>query len=98
MLHILDEIRSVRRKDRSIEERMQLSKEDAKENEELQRYVALTIAAELARTPIPRITQQEARVPTADEQKAAEARQQVEEEWRRQVENANPNFNPHHPR
>jgi peptide-N4-(N-acetyl-beta-glucosaminyl)asparagine amidase len=49
LLHILDEIRAMNRKDLSKSEKFRLAGEDSKEYQELQGYVASAVADELCK-------------------------------------------------
>lgn len=91
LLHILNEIRSIRRRDMSKQDRFRLEGEDIRERKELQAYVVMAIAAEICKlTP-------GARWSDPDAQKAEEVRQNSETQYVRAPGQGNQQ-NPHNPR
>ena len=71
LLHIMDEIRHMRRRDMNKEEKFKLEGEDMRESRELRHYYVSSLTAEVAKL-VP--TGQERRM-DADAQKVAEGRQ-----------------------
>jgi peptide-N4-(N-acetyl-beta-glucosaminyl)asparagine amidase len=70
LLYIINEIRAMRRKDMSKQEKFKLQGEDMREEYELSTIVAKTLVVELCRNLQTRLR------PDADAQKVAEARQE----------------------
>lgn len=79
LLHIMDEIRALRRQNLSKQEKFKLQGEDMKEDEELRQNIIKTIAFEISRLTPDSMTGSE----RADAQKAAEARAAAEAERQR---------------
>lgn len=71
VLFILDEIRSLRRRNRSKEEKFALEGEDAQESRELRHYYVSSLAQEVAKLCAPSPGR---KLDDADAQKAAESR------------------------
>ncbi|KAK4984170.1 Protein png1 [Elasticomyces elasticus] len=71
LLYILDEIRSLRRRDMSKQERFRLKGEDMREDAELRRGIVESLAREIGRVMADGVAGRSA---SPDEQKAAEAR------------------------
>jgi len=74
LLFILDEIRSIRRRNKNKEEKFALEGEDAWESRELRHYYVSSLTAEVAKLVAPMSTTK----PDPDAQKAAESRQNGE--------------------
>lgn len=68
LLHILDEIRSLRRRNTDKKDKFRLQGEDMRENAEFRKLIIETLARDIARL-MPQTLQ-----PTAEAQKAAERR------------------------
>lgn len=86
VLHILDEIRAMRRSNMSKQEKFLLEGEDMRENRELRHYVITSIVSEIIKINADDIVNgrivQSARL-DPDAQKALESRQSGSVEWRR---------------
>ena len=77
LLHILNEIRSIRRRDMPKQDKFRLEGEDIRERKELQACVVMAIAAEICKLT-PGALADGARWADPDAQKAEEARQDSE--------------------
>lgn len=77
LLHIMDEIRALRRQNLTKQDKFRLEGEDMRENRELQQIVVNSIAAEICKI-VPGQWAEGARRSDADARKAAEARQNGE--------------------
>ena len=84
LLYIINEIREMRRKNMPKQEKFKLEGEDMRESKELRQFVAQAIAAEVCKI-VPGDFSQSARRPDPDAAKAAEARQEAEQNrvWER---------------
>ncbi|KAF2755122.1 hypothetical protein EJ05DRAFT_494183 [Pseudovirgaria hyperparasitica] len=97
VLHIMDEIRAIRRGKMTKQDKFRLEGEDMRENRELRHYVIHAIASEIIKLKpadivsgrIPQVTRSD-----ADAQKAAESRQK--QEWVRSRAQGRGNPNQHH--
>jgi peptide-N4-(N-acetyl-beta-glucosaminyl)asparagine amidase len=89
LIYILDEIRAMRRKDMSKQEKFKLKGEDIREEYELSTIVAKTLVVELCRTLLKNGTEPPKPTPQsiidADAQKVQEARQEAEANARRGI-------------
>lgn len=85
VLHIMDEIRAMRRSNMSKQDKFRLEGEDMRENRELRHYVITSITQDIIKINADDIIH--GRTPSArndpDAQKAAEGRQSGSVEWRR---------------
>lgn len=87
LLHIMDEIRSLRRRNMEKKDKFRLEGEDMREDREFRQFVIETLARDIAKMwPGGLGLQQQSDV---DAQKAAE--QRAEAEWARQKEQSNRN-------
>lgn len=80
LLYILNEIRSIRRRDLSKQDKFRLEGEDIREQKELQANVVMAIAAEVCKL-MPGATGEGRRFPDPDAQKAEDARQDGETQY-----------------
>ncbi|KAL2353027.1 hypothetical protein BJ546DRAFT_164749 [Cryomyces antarcticus] len=81
LLHIMDEIRSMRRRDMNKQDKFRLEGEDMRENRELRHYIVSSIAAEVSNI-LPNGSQNTPNGrPDPDAQKALESRQSGAQEW-----------------
>ncbi|KAF2454284.1 hypothetical protein BDY21DRAFT_108567 [Lineolata rhizophorae] len=84
LVHILDEIRAMRRKDMSKQDKFRLEGEDMRENRELRQYIITSIAQDICRISAEDIINGAAGRsprPDPDAQKALEGRQSGNAEW-----------------
>lgn len=101
LLHIMDEIRSMRRSNLSKNDKFRLEGEDMREDRELRGYIVQSIAADISRIDANDIFGGEngaARI-DPDVQKAQEGRQSGAQEWiRRRGEDGRSSQDPQDPR
>ena len=83
LLHIMDEIRAMRRSNLSKQDKFRLEGEDMRENRELRNYVISSIAQEVSKMSVEDIISGHARHPRPDPdaQKVAEGRTSGASEW-----------------
>ena len=82
LLHIMDEIRALRRNNMSKQDKFRLEGEDMRENRELRSYVISAIAQDVSRLSVDDIISGRRQPrPDADSQKAAEGRTSGATEW-----------------
>lgn len=83
LLHIMDEIRAMRRSNMSKQDKFRLEGEDMRENRELRNHVITSIAYEVSRMSVQDIISGQSRQPRSDPdaQKAAEGRTSGAAEW-----------------
>lgn len=82
LLHIMDEIRAMRRNNMSKQDKFRLEGEDMRENRELRGYVMSSIAQEVSQIPVEDILSgRSSRRLDPDAQKALEGRTSGNSEW-----------------
>ncbi|EKG20373.1 Transglutaminase-like protein [Macrophomina phaseolina MS6] len=81
LLHIINEIRSMRRKSLPLVDKFRLEKEDAGEDRELQRYVALQIAHEFCKIDVANPSFHSSKPLSTDSVKTREGRVSGNAEW-----------------
>ena len=96
LLHILNEIRSLRRRDMPKQDKFRLEGEDIRERKELQAHIVMAIAAEICKLT-PASLANSGRWSDPDAQKAEEARQDGETQYVRAPGQGN-RRSPHNPR